>query len=88
MELMNLTLETMNVIVWMGMDLMNQILNGPNKVESGDKVILPQSALHSLATMHMEYPMLFELWNPSTEHVAYCGLIEFTAEEGELYMPN
>ncbi|XP_020527714.1 ubiquitin fusion degradation protein 1 homolog [Amborella trichopoda] len=64
--------------------------NAVNKpqVESGDKVILPQSALHSLATTHMEYPMLFELWNPSTEHVAYCGVLEFTAEEGELYMPN
>jgi ubiquitin fusion degradation protein 1 len=34
-------------------------------MEDGDKILLPSSALDTLARLHVEYPMLFEISNPS-----------------------
>lgn len=31
--------------------------------------------------------MLFELRNAATERVSHCGVLEFIAEEGVIYMP-
>ncbi|CAN6440552.1 unnamed protein product [Victoria cruziana] len=56
-------------------------------LESGDKIIMPPSALDRLASLHIDYPMLFELYNSSTERVSHCGVLEFIAEEGMIYMP-
>lgn len=57
------------------------------QLENGDKVILPPSALDHLASLQIDYPMLFELYNASTERRSHCGVLEFTADEGMLYMP-
>lgn len=57
------------------------------QLESGDKVIMPPSALDRLASLHIDYPMLFELQNPSTQRMSHCGVLEFIAEEGMIYMP-
>ncbi|XP_058008980.1 uncharacterized protein LOC131183086 [Hevea brasiliensis] len=51
-------------------------------VEKGDKIIMPPSALDHLASLHIDYPMLFELRNPSVERVTHCGVLEFIADEG------
>ncbi|XVF46536.1 hypothetical protein PTKIN_Ptkin03bG0035000 [Pterospermum kingtungense] len=56
-------------------------------LEKGDKVIMPPSALDRLASLHIEYPMLFELTNASTERVSHCGVLEFVADEGLMYLP-
>lgn len=56
-------------------------------IENGDKIIMPPSALDRLASLHIDYPMLFELCNVSTERVSHCGVLEFIAEEGLIYMP-
>ncbi|MCI34753.1 ubiquitin fusion degradation protein, partial [Trifolium medium] len=32
--------------------------------------------------------MLFELRNPSAERTTHCGVLEFTADEGIVYLPN
>ncbi|KAJ9172369.1 hypothetical protein P3X46_015615 [Hevea brasiliensis] len=50
-------------------------------VEKGDKIIMPPSALDHLASLHIDYPMLFELRNPSVERVTHCGVLEFIADE-------
>ena len=39
------------------------------------------------ASLHIDYPMLFELHNAATERVSHCGVLEFIAEEGMIYMP-
>lgn len=39
------------------------------------------------ASLHIDYPMLFELRNAATERVSHCGVLEFIAEEGMIYMP-
>lgn len=57
------------------------------QLESGDKIIMPPSALDRLASLHIDYPMLFELRNASAERVSHCGVLEFIAEEGMIYMP-
>ena len=57
------------------------------QIENGDKIIMPPSALDRLASLHIDYPMLFELRNDSTERVSHCGVLEFIAEEGLIYMP-
>ncbi|KAJ8763445.1 hypothetical protein K2173_002328 [Erythroxylum novogranatense] len=57
------------------------------QIESGDKIIMPPSALDRLASLHIDYPMLFELRNDAAERVSHCGVLEFIAEEGMIYMP-
>ncbi|CAJ2678879.1 unnamed protein product [Trifolium pratense] len=62
-------------------------LGRPN-LENGDKIIMPSSTLDSLVRLEIEYPMLFELNNPSAERTTHCGVLEFTADEGIAYLPN
>ncbi|XP_073156550.1 uncharacterized protein [Henckelia pumila] len=57
-------------------------------IENGGKVIMPPSALDRLVSLHIDYPMLFELQNAYTERASHCGVLEFTAEEGTMYMPH
>lgn len=56
-------------------------------LEKGDKIIMPPSALDRLASLHIEYPMLFKLSNPSASRVTHCGVLEFVADEGLIYLP-
>lgn len=39
------------------------------------------------ATLHIDYPMLFELHNPSAGRTSHCGVLEFIADEGMIYLP-
>jgi ubiquitin fusion degradation protein 1 len=56
------------------------------KLEAGDKIVLPPSALDTLARLNISFPMLFEL--ESREGVrTHCGVLEFIAEEGHVHMP-
>ncbi|XP_014522325.1 ubiquitin recognition factor in ER-associated degradation protein 1-like [Vigna radiata var. radiata] len=61
---------------------------GKPQIESGDKIIMPPSALDRLASLDIDYPMLFELRNDAAERISHCGVLEFIAEEGMIYMPN
>ncbi|XP_024028101.1 ubiquitin fusion degradation protein 1 homolog isoform X1 [Morus notabilis] len=56
-------------------------------VEKGDKIIMPPSALDRLANLRIDYPMLFELNNPIARRVTHCGVLEFVADEGLIYLP-
>ena len=42
---------------------------------------------NAAASLHIDYPMLFELRNDGVERVSHCGVLEFIAEEGMIYMP-
>ncbi|XP_017421222.1 uncharacterized protein LOC108331106 isoform X1 [Vigna angularis] len=57
------------------------------EIENGDKIIMPASALDHLAFLRIDYPMMFELTNGASERVSHCGVLEFTADEGTIYMP-
>ncbi|PAA49896.1 hypothetical protein BOX15_Mlig029594g2 [Macrostomum lignano] len=67
------------------------MFTGQDKVrqeaQTGGKIIMPQSALESLVQLHIQYPMIFRLSNPVTKKFSHAGVIEFTAEEGRVYVP-
>ncbi|KAL3022338.1 hypothetical protein AAZX31_04G007500 [Glycine max] len=48
---------------------------------------MPPSVLDRLAFLRMDYPMMFELRNGASERVSHCGVLEFIADEGTIYMP-
>uniref|UniRef100_A0AC35UBR2 Ubiquitin fusion degradation protein 1 homolog n=1 Tax=Rhabditophanes sp. KR3021 TaxID=114890 RepID=A0AC35UBR2_9BILA len=56
----------------------------------GGKVLLPSSVLDQLMRTNIEYPMMFKVnsLNPSKQRVTHCGVLEFLAEEGRVYMPS
>ncbi|KAK1869686.1 hypothetical protein I4F81_012155 [Pyropia yezoensis] len=55
-------------------------------LDKGDKIILPPSALDTLARLAVSYPMQFQVSSAAgvTTHV---GVLEFVAEEGRAYFP-
>ncbi|KAA0191081.1 hypothetical protein HAZT_HAZT009422 [Hyalella azteca] len=56
-------------------------------VEDGGKIIMPPSALEQLTRLNVEYPMLFKLTNHRSKRVTHCGVLEFVADEGKIYIP-
>ncbi|GLJ57612.1 hypothetical protein SUGI_1353770 [Cryptomeria japonica] len=57
------------------------------ELEKANKIIMPPSALSRLISQEIEYPMLFQLQNTITGCISHCGVLEFVAEEGIIYMP-
>lgn len=56
-------------------------------VEDGGKIIMPPSALEMLTRLNVEYPMLFKLTNHRSKRMTHCGVLEFVADEGKIYIP-
>lgn len=56
-------------------------------VERGGKIIMPPSALQQLTRLSINYPMLFKLTNKTTNRITHCGVLEFVADEGKVYLP-
>jgi len=54
-------------------------------LEKGDKILMPPSAFDTLARLQVDYPMLFQL--TAGDRTTHCGVLEFTAEEGCVYIP-
>ena len=59
--------------------------HGPLSIST--TVLLPPSALDTLARLHIDYPMLFKLENEASSRHSHCGVLEFSAPEGSCYMP-
>ena len=60
---------------------------GNAQVNKGNKIILPSSALAELARLKITYPMTFMISNPHMSKKSYCGVLEFSAEEGNCHIP-
>ena len=56
------------------------------EIKHGGKIIMPSSALEKLARLNISYPMLFKLTNKKRS--THCGVLEFVAEEGRIYIPH
>ena len=56
-------------------------------VEGGGKIIMPPSALDQLTRLNIVYPMLFKLTNKRIDKTTHCGVLEFVADEGKIYIP-
>jgi len=61
--------------------------NERQDVEKGGKIIMPPSALEQLTRLNINYPMLFKLANKKTSRITHCGVLEFIADEGKVYLP-
>merc|ERR1719370_454427 len=61
--------------------------NERSDVERGGKIIMPSSALDQLTRLNIVYPMLFKLTNAGTQRTTHCGVLEFVADEGKIYIP-
>ncbi|GFY70801.1 ubiquitin recognition factor in ER-associated degradation protein 1 [Trichonephila inaurata madagascariensis] len=61
--------------------------NERRDVEKGGKIIMPPSSLDHLARLNIVYPMLFKLTNKKTNRCTHCGVLEFVADEGKVYLP-
>lgn len=48
---------------------------------------MPPSALDQLTRLNIVYPMLFKLTNPKAHQITHCGVLEFVADEGKIYLP-
>lgn len=48
---------------------------------------MPPSALDQLTRLNIVYPMLFKLTNKKTNRITHCGVLEFVADEGKVYLP-
>lgn len=48
---------------------------------------MPPSALDQLTRLNIVYPMLFKLTNLRAGLVTHCGVLEFVADEGKIYLP-
>ncbi|KAL6070853.1 Ubiquitin recognition factor in ER-associated degradation protein 1 [Balamuthia mandrillaris] len=59
---------------------------GKEHLENGGKIILPPTALDTLARLSIDYPMLFQLTGAHGQRT-HCGVLEFVAEEGFCYLP-
>lgn len=59
-----------------------------DQLNYGGKVLLPASALEKLIRLHISYPMLFELTNGDKGKVTHAGVLEFSADEGKIYLPQ
>uniref|UniRef100_A0A0A9WCH1 Ubiquitin fusion degradation protein 1 homolog n=2 Tax=Lygus hesperus TaxID=30085 RepID=A0A0A9WCH1_LYGHE len=62
--------------------------NEREDVERGGKIIMPPSALDHLTRLNINYPMLFKLTNTAMDRVTHCGVLEFVAGEGKVYLPH
>lgn len=60
------------------------------ELEAGGKIILPPSVLDKLTRFDdvLDSPMLFKLINTSARMFSNCGVLEFTAAEGQVYLPR
>ncbi|KAL4218960.1 Ubiquitin recognition factor in ER-associated degradation protein 1 [Mactra antiquata] len=63
------------------------MLGDRDDVERGGKIIMPPSALDKLTRLHIQYPMLFKLTNKKMKRETHCGVLEFVADEGRIYIP-
>lgn len=62
--------------------------NEREDVERGGKIIMPPSALDHLTQLNITYPMLFKVTNRKINRVSHCGVLEFVADEGNVYLPR
>lgn len=62
--------------------------NNRDELNYGGKIIMPPSSLNKLTRLHIQYPMLFKLHSEETGMTTHCGVLEFIAPEGQVYIPQ
>ncbi|KAK1367434.1 Ubiquitin fusion degradation 1 [Heracleum sosnowskyi] len=58
-------------------------------LENGNRIIMPASAIHSVMPRRkIKCPMTFEITNLDSGKNSHCGVVEFSAEDGCVYIPD
>ncbi|KAL3633548.1 hypothetical protein CASFOL_022310 [Castilleja foliolosa] len=58
-------------------------------LQTGDKIVMPPSSLQQIINLPLRYPLTFKIQTFRTsDKVSHCGVLEFEAEEGHVYMPD
>mmetsp|Transcript_16782 Transcript_16782/g.18677 ORF Transcript_16782/g.18677 Transcript_16782/m.18677 type:complete len:358 (+) Transcript_16782:68-1141(+) len=58
------------------------------ELDNGGKLILPMQALQTIADMNLAFPIFFELANLKGDKKTVCGVIQWDAEPGSVYVPS
>ena len=77
-----------NSIFIQGFKVYSPAFIGKPDLNKGNKIIMPSSALQELARLKISYPMTFMISNPQMAKKSYCGVLEFSADEGVCYIPT
>lgn len=77
-----------NSIFIQGFKVYSPAFIGKPELNKGNKIIMPGSALHELARLKISYPMTFMISNPQMAKKSYCGVLEFSADEGVCHIPT
>jgi ubiquitin fusion degradation protein 1 len=78
------------------------VFTGRIEYEYGDKIIMPESAFAYIKALRLPFPLTFEVFNDKkrssgitdrhgstkTNVRQFCGVLEFTAPEGQAYLPS
>eukprot|EP00108_Taenia_solium_P001658 TsM_000488400 transcript=TsM_000488400 gene=TsM_000488400 len=56
-------------------------------IMDGGKILMPPSALEHLTRLNALNPMTFKLTNTAANRSTHCGVLEFVADEGRIYVP-
>ncbi|KAL2527024.1 F-box protein-like [Abeliophyllum distichum] len=60
-----------------------------SELEVGDKILMPVSALQELLNKETQHPWLFQIKKHyNAGQVSHCGVLEFTADEGSIVVPD
>lgn len=51
------------------------------------KVLMPHNYIGFAARQNIQYPMLFKLTNSKKNRETHCGVLEFVADEGKIFIP-
>ncbi|KAG8391687.1 hypothetical protein BUALT_Bualt01G0213200 [Buddleja alternifolia] len=49
---------------------------------------MPLSTLSKIVSVRLKYPLLFQIESYNDKIVSHCGVLEFEAEEGSIYLPE
>ncbi|ETO15515.1 ubiquitin fusion degradation UFD1 family protein, partial [Reticulomyxa filosa] len=59
------------------------------KKKLGDKIVVPGSVLEQVSRLQVSFPIMFRITHDSDvlPKKSHCSVLEFTAEEGNVYLP-
>ncbi|XP_057775553.1 uncharacterized protein LOC130994526 [Salvia miltiorrhiza] len=58
------------------------------ELETGNKIVMPPSSLSLIAALGMRCPWFFKIESFGSDKASHCGVLEFCAEEGSVYVPR
>jgi ubiquitin fusion degradation protein 1 len=58
------------------------------KLDFGNKVVMPPTVFKTIVNLGLKYPLMFEIENCKNRIISHCGVLEFSSNEGMVYLPS